>query len=1085
MVTDNAKAPHSLTVYKASAGSGKTFTLATEYIKLLVANPQNYRAILAVTFTNKATEEMKMRILSQLYGIWQQLPDSDDYLKKVMAETGLGENLVRQRAKEALHLLLHNYHNFRVQTIDAFFQSVLRNLARELNLTANLQVGLNSTQAEEMAVDIIIENLKTSDPMLQWLLDYVMDDISQDKGWSNNDTNRSSILHNIKYFGKQIFSDKYKQNRQALNEVLQQKGFAEAYIKQLRQMMTTAEQTIKSLADDFFNLIADADLTIDDFKGKNRSPASFFVKLRNGELSPNSTTATILAGAADPSAWATKSHPRASEIVALATERLTPMLNHAIGEQATQWKNYSSARLTLAHLNNLRLLNSIEHTVRLINEEENTFLLNDTQHLLNALIGESDTPFIFEKIGAQLRHIMIDEFQDTSTIQWENFRILLLECMSHADAHNLIVGDVKQSIYRWRSGDWRLLNNIEQQFLPELLDVKSLDTNYRSFLNVINFNNAFFTAIAQHEANELATEKETNTQQLEKAYSDVCQLAPSSRAPQGRVELRLLPLENYAERTLQMIEEHICQLLETGVRQKDMAILVRKNNAIEDIANHLTQHLPQVNIVSSEAFRLDASTAVCLMVESLHLLTHPDDNLAKANLVKLYQQTIVANEAWSDATHLIATQDLNEQLPSEYIQHADELIQMPLLELIERLYDIFHLNTMSDQNAYICYFFDLIANFTTDKSACIDDFIERWQQEYHTNTIQSDQIDGIRIMTIHKSKGLEFDYVMIPFCDWMLEQKDVIWCRPGEQPFSQLPLALIDYSKKGMAGSIYENDYLNEHLQYTVDNLNLLYVAFTRAAKDLFVIGKRDTKSNSRSKSIESVLPSVASRLDDCFLQGEADNKEDLVLEYGTTVEVQQKKQKTSDNVFLQTAEPITVSMQTFHQNTAFRQSNKSREFVADDEETDDKQNYIKTGNILHHVFSTIHTANDIDQALTQLEQEGIIYDQQLSASKLSAMLRQRLQDPKVAEWFAPHWTLYNECTILSTDNNGHAVERRPDRVMTDGKRFIIVDFKFGRPKPEYQAQVKEYIQLLHRMGHQQVEGYLWYVYTNKIEPVR
>lgn len=225
----------SLVVYKASAGSGKTFTLATEYIKLLVINPLNYRTILAVTFTNKATEEMKMRILSQLYGIWKELPDSKSYAQKVKEETGLPEQLIRERAGEALKLLLHNYNSFRVQTIGAFFQSVLRNLARELDLTANLRVGLSGDQVEELAVDQLIDNLKHTDVILQWLLHYIMDSLSDEKSWSNNDEKKTSFIREIKNFGKTIFRDYYKEHRKDLNEKMAEEGFFEEYTKTLRQ----------------------------------------------------------------------------------------------------------------------------------------------------------------------------------------------------------------------------------------------------------------------------------------------------------------------------------------------------------------------------------------------------------------------------------------------------------------------------------------------------------------------------------------------------------------------------------------------------------------------------------------------------------------------------------------------------------------------------------------------------------------------------------------------------------------------------------------------------------------------------------
>ena len=228
-----------LTVYKASAGSGKTFTLAVEYIKLLVQNPTSYRNILAVTFTNKATEEMKMRILSQLYGISQGLDDSKSYTDRILALTGLPINTIKERAGIALRLLLHNYNYFRVETIDSFFQSVLRNLARELDLTANLRISLNDTQVEEQAVDQLIDSLTHTDRMLQWLLSYIMEKINDDHSWN--------IIGQVKQFGKTIFRDYYKANRKELGNVISQKGFMEEYTKQLKELRSTALERMKAM----------------------------------------------------------------------------------------------------------------------------------------------------------------------------------------------------------------------------------------------------------------------------------------------------------------------------------------------------------------------------------------------------------------------------------------------------------------------------------------------------------------------------------------------------------------------------------------------------------------------------------------------------------------------------------------------------------------------------------------------------------------------------------------------------------------------------------------------------------------------
>lgn len=1067
-----------LTVYKASAGSGKTFTLATEYIKLVVENPQSYRNILAVTFTNKATEEMKMRILSQLYGIWKQLPDSANYMRVICEKTGQSEAFVSERAGIALRNLLHNYNYFRVETIDTFFQAVLRNLARELDLTANLRIELNDTQVEELAVDHLIEDLHTTDVILQWLLKYIMENISDDKSWN--------VIGQIKNFGKTIFRDHYKNVSNILREKMEEPGFFDRYTTQLRELRQTAMDRMKQLADEFFKIIRSEGLAIDDFSYGKAGICGFFLKLQEGNFDESVVGKRVTDSLGEPEKWCKKTHPRRELIYSLADSTLGQILRTTMEERPKQWKIYQSADLTLRHLSQLRLLGSIEKKVRELNESANRFLLSDTQQLLHALIDGSDTPFIFEKIGTQLQHVMIDEFQDTSTVQWQNFKVLLSEAMSQEGAENLIVGDVKQSIYRWRSGDWRLLNDIQSQFpSPEAqLDIRTLSTNYRSERHVIEFNNAFFRTAAKLEYLTLQDDPEATA--LQRAYTDVEQSVPDKLDNNGLINIQLLTADDYQEKTFARMANIVSELCDKGVRPSEIAILVRMNANIPLIADYFTKHLPDIRIVSDEAFRLDASVAVNLLVEALHLITHPDDILAKANIAKLYQCYVLGKHT-EDNELLLSTYPLDEQLPEAYINHFEELMKLSLYELTERLYTLFELNRLEGQSAYLCAFYDQLLTFTSENATGIDAFIAEWEETLCAKTIQSDEINGIRLISIHKSKGLEFAHVIIPFCDWQLEkQGNILWCQPDEAPFNELPIVPVDYSQKQMKGTIYEDDYQHEHLQNTVDNLNLLYVAFTRASQSLFVIGKRNAK-NSRSMLIEQVLPLIAEEKSEAVLSGVDNENEPMEFSWGTLMPKENKgHQKESHNPFLQKTTPVSIDINTFNNPVSFRQSNRSKDFISEqDEESNEQQQrqYIQTGSILHQIFSTIRTSADIDGALKRLQLEGILYDEQVTAEKISSMLRKRLQNARVSDWFSDRWTLFNECAILSVEN-GEVIERRPDRVMTDGKEWVVVDFKFGSPKDEYLDQVREYMQLLADMGHTDIKGYLWFVYSNKIQEV-
>ena len=1139
-----------LTVYKASAGSGKTFTLSVEYIKLLIKNPMSFRSTLAVTFTNKATEEMKTRILSQLYGIWKQLPKSKDYIEKIKSELGVTEQFMSDRAKIALFNIVHNYSYFRIETIDSFFQSVLRNLARELDLTANLRIELNDRQIEGIAVDEMIDELGEKDELLKWILGYIKENIDDDKNWN--------VIGYIKSFGENIFREFYKTKSKELNTLLHEKGFFEQYTKRIRTIRDEAEAELKSVAAEFFEALETEGVDITDLSYGKSGPAGYFIKLQNGQYDESIITSRVQKALDEASAdcWTKKSAP--PSLRHFAEETIVPLLEKAESTRRSNWKMYASAVLTLKHLNQLRLLNSIERKVREMNVEANRFLLSDTHTLLHSLIKDTDSPFIFEKIGSHLENVMIDEFQDTSTVQWQNFKVLLEECMSHSEEHgNLIVGDVKQSIYRWRSGDWRMLNNIKGEFpqVSDMLDIRTLTHNYRSSRRVINFNNAFFERAAEIEFNDLkeccGEDDLQLAEQLKSAYADVCQQVPDKREDTGYVHIELLPQDDYTDITLNKTVETVDHLIELGADPSDIAIIVRSNNTIQQIAEHFACVRPELKIVSDEAFRLDNSTALNILVAAMHSLTHQDDKLTRAYIAKAYL-TKVKGVDLEAANRMVSTEEgVEEALPASYRDHSDELLQMPIYELAERLYKIFSLERIVGEDAYVYAFFDCLTSFLTSNTATLDDFVEEWNENFASNTIQARSIDGIRLITIHKSKGLEFKHVIIPFCDWRMEKTNTIWCEPTEVPFNELPLVPVDFSAKQMMGTIYERDYIVEHLQNCVDNLNLLYVAFTRAERSLIVFARRGNASL-RSYVIEQAISDM--QLPDCSLEGDPTTSggalvssaptnlttspsdhlsggalvssaptnlttsppqhlsggalvssaptnlttspsqhlttspsQHITFTYGEIDTTKEKKKAEEPNIFTPHVENILLPMKTYASTVEFKQSNKSRDFISDeaDDEQAEQQSYIKTGLLLHYLFSNIETADDVDRCLHDMEMEGLFDESVITPTKLKNMLHKRFSNPKVKEWFGGGWTLFNECSILSYDPTADKLtEHRPDRVMKRGDEVQIVDFKFGKPQPEHTDQVRRYISLMHSMGYTDVKGYLWYVYSDNIVEV-
>lgn len=1092
MVASVEKRKSALTVFRASAGSGKTFTLATEYIKLLIRDPYSYKSILAVTFTNKATDEMKMRILSQLYGISKGYDDSDSYFNKVKEELGMQEKEVREKAALALQLLLHNYSYFRVTTIDSFFLCVLRNLAKELDLPANLSVELNDKEVEELAVDKMLASLKANDREMRWIMDYIHEAIKDDKGWN--------IIKSIKDFGANIFKDKYQEECENINRIINDNGLLAKFVSEIDKESKDAIRIMEKLSIRFREILNSYKLSVEDFSRGKRGVIGIFLKIEKGLINPkNLLKDTVLKGldVECPNIWITKNNPRKSEILRIVDVELRPLLQTTIEQAKVQWWRYQSAELSKQHLPKLRLLGSIAQKASELNEEAGRFMLCNTQHVLKALISDSDSPFIFEKIGSQLEHIMIDEFQDTSTTQWSNFKILMQECISHENSSNLIVGDVKQSIYRWRSGDWTMLNEIDKAFesIGCIPDIRTLNTNYRSRGNIVRFNNQFFSFASRNELKTLGIENSPQALQIEKAYQDVVQEFIENNADGGLVEISLIKDNKKIENQsciLKLLKEKVSSLLKNGIKQRNIAILVRKNAEITPIAKYFAEMMPEVNLVSDEAFLLSSSLSLNIIMKALYLLIHPEDMLMAAALGLEWQKHVIGKHEDINEMLLTSNKDYMYLLPEAYAENMEDLAVMPLYELVEDLYEIFSLNDLKDENgkrkdesAYVSAFYDKLVEFTKVFPADIEQLLNYWEENLCNKSIHNDETDGIRIITIHKSKGLEFDNVMIPFCDWQLSSignRNMIWCTSGLFPYNMLPLIPVNLTSK-MEGTVFEQDYRNEVVQCMVDDLNLLYVAFTRAAHNLFVLGV-NRKNGYRSE----VLMDFIRKYGD-----ESSTHDDVVkYSYGSLYVPEDKVESHSQNVFLNQPEKEDITINVYGKRVEFKQSNKSKEFIDNGDEELANMSYIKLGSMLHSIFSRINTKDDVERVLSELQMEGVLCDglnkdigSALEREKLHAILNKCFENPIVADWFGGGWNLYNECTILSADKEtGNVVKKRPDRVMQRGDETVVIDYKFGKQMREYKEQVRDYMKLLLYMGHKKVKGYLWFVYSNKIEEV-
>ena len=1079
-----------LKLYKASAGSGKTYTLAKEYIKeLLLGETGAYRNILAVTFTKDATGEMKNRILSDLYGLAFATDDSKGFIHSIQGaldEAGkpMDETAIRKKAEEILNAIIHDYSRLHITTIDSFFQKILRNLARELGRGSKFNIELNSAKVRLDAVSRMIENAHEDPQLLQWLTTYVENKLEQDGNWRfKEEVYRFSACIYDEFFQEHetVLRDQLNENPSIFND-LRNYHFA-----QLQKYKSFFKETFRQ-ANDLLNA---NHLDASDFVQKG-IVFYFWKNLAENQRADIGKTIEKLLDAAEN--WSTKTHSRRNDIIALAENRLMALLSDTIETMQRQ----DASILILQNIHQLGLIWYITEEISRINSENNNFMLSDTALFLHRMIDDSDSPFIYEKIGAEIKHVMIDEFQDTSRLQWSNFRVLLSDILAN-NLFSMIVGDVKQSIYRWRNGDWRILNRIGKE-LP--VQEKSLDFNFRSEKQIVTFNNAFFT-----EAGQLLNDKykeelfDSDESPFASVYSkeQVSQQTPE-RTPAGFVSVDFLQdgdTEKYQEAVLSTLLEKIQLLQSANIRSRDICILARSNNQIRWIADYLSSlkaDCPELaagnylDIVSGDAFQLNSSLSVKIIIEALRTIANPDNPVYKANLEYLLTPNPSPNGEGSEALRHcegVSPKQSNTSPPTPLQKErgAGDFFSpfrgqggaMPLLELISYLYRFYHLEKIEGQSAYLFSFFDAVTDYLKDHTTDIHSFLTFWDEELSLKTIPAGEgIDGIRAMTIHKSKGLQFHTVLIPYCTWELNPKKnpIVWCS-RKKGFYDVELLPVSYSEK-MKNTVFSEDYRYETSLSWLDNLNLLYVAFTRAEQNLIVFGK-NKKLLSALENIKNVSDLLQWAVPELAGDWESDTGH---YETGALTNICKPAEKTV-NPLKQTPPPMYVdfvSGEFAEGKSIFKQSNQSREFIRSD--SPEKEKYITHGNIMHALFAAINTPDDIDKAVERFVSDGLLLPAEKDEYKNK--MRGYMQNPQVKDWFSGKYTVYPEFSII-VEENGTVTTKRPDRVLLSDSKTLIIDYKFGEPHHAHETQMKEYTELLRTMNYPGVEGFIWYVEKNYI----
>ena len=1060
-----------LTIYSASAGSGKTYKLTGIYLTNLFKSRYNYRRILAVTFTNKATDEMKSRILDHLHKL--AVGENSEYLPGLVKATNKTEEWIRAEAKEILNAILHDFSRFSVSTIDSFFQKILRAFAREVGLHSGFNIELDHSTILSSAVDEMIASAATDTQLKNWLTTYAMSNIDEEKSWN--------LKEGIIKLAEELFKEKFKILSTDERSNLENKKFLLEYIEKIKTVSSSFERQLHNYGKKADEIFSKFELSDDMFYRKGQGVPRFIRSLASGGVNgPNSYVREI---GNDPPRWSTGT--TAPQLQAAINSGLDKTLKEAIHYYDDNIVEYNSADAILSYIYALGILSDVLHNVHLITASENSFLLSDAGELLSLITREDQSLFIYEKVGNRYENFMIDEFQDTSILQWNNFRPLIENSMAEG-FDNLVVGDVKQSIYRWRNSDWQILGSV----LDRLVDndrfiSEPLTTNWRSRSNIIRFNNTLFTIIPGQVDETLASD--TLPVSFKKLYSEAVQADPG-KSNGGYVRLEFIENEKkqkWQEIVLERLPGVIESFQDKGYNASDIGIIVRDGKegaqvlkTLIDYSNNCPvgkKNTYNFNVVSNDSLLLSNSPVINFIIAVISVVNDPSDMISRALMLRFFLLAKGNEEA--DKVPLISDKLIEGSrvyFPERYEAFLDRIKQMPLFEATESIIRFFGLGEYSWNVAYLNTFQDYIVSFTGNKNADIQSFLDWWETTgTRKSVVLPGNQDAMRILTIHKSKGLEFKVVILPFLSWNLDhipsKQPILWVKPTLPPFNELGIVPVKYNKE-LSNTIFADYYKEEKYSVYLDNINLLYVALTRAKDAIYGFSVDNPRSEStiagvlkNAITLNTGVPEVSG-----FNLNSFYNSEQRVFEFG---EISENRRETTDNMNL-ISSGYSVSQEMESLKLKLHGENY---FSSDKIEVRKKINY---GKLMHEVFEGVNTPADISFAVRKLVLEGKLPEKE--SAGIEKRVNSLISTPQVADWFMPGNEVMTEAGILLPSGN----IRRPDRVIFKDGKTIIIDFKFGEENPHYAEQVDQYRRLLVDMGYNNIKAFIWYVDKNIIVSV-
>jgi ATP-dependent exoDNAse (exonuclease V) beta subunit len=1036
----------SLTIYRSSAGSGKTYTLAKEYLKLALRSRDYYQKILAVTFTNRAAEEMKERVLEFLIDISKGKHELISVFEKDLGKT---RDQVIESANDALTHLLHHYGYFNITTIDTFFHRVIRSFSREIGLQGSFGIELDVDKVAEFITSNVYEGVETNKQLRDWLVEFSMEGLAGGEGYETKGQ--------VSKLAKQLFQEEFKKlpQGQFSDEQVKEK------IKNLKGELIKTKQTFENelikIAIQSDEAMQGAGLSLDDLNYKASGPGGFFPKLQRKEYD-SLLTKRVEAAREEADAWTSKSSKKRDQIIQLAENSLIPLMNKALEYIDKNQKDYYTANAVLKHLYTLGLMTDLAQKLQEYKREEEIIMISDLPDFLSQIIDDTGSPFIYEKVGTWYSHFLIDEFQDTSQFQWNNFRPLLEESLANGN-QNFLVGDAKQSIYGWRGGDPTLLLDKVEKEIPQAQVDPAKSTNYRSAKNIVEFNNQLFTTLPQLMVNEMsdAISTEEGRMILKTYEGSEQQVATKNRDIEGFVHLEFLESEKneWKQRSMERTVEKMESLLKEGHRLNDMAILVRTNKEATDIVNHVLDYRrtqkTEIEVISAEGMLLENAAVVQLLLSAFNHLINPHDISIQADLTYRYQKSV---KRLDFSNHSDFSKLGHGGLPGSFTKYKQHLLHLPILELVEVLIRTFELNSLQSEFVYLQAFQDAVLEFTKNNRSDLRLFLEWWEDNGKKRSVQlTGALDAVEVITSHKSKGLQYPIVFIPFCNFdMNSRSKPVWY---ESPYKEGENLPVDY-KSELEHTRFVESYQKEFAKWHLESLNVLYVAFTRAENALYVHCEPPPSKQEKMYGTASKL--LWSFFEEQSMEGW--NAEQKVFNKGSVP----IKHRESDD------EMIQLSNYTSNKWSNKLKVRKTGKAYYDDEVEKSRNE----GILLHQVLSEIIHFEETKDVLDRYERGMQITNE--DRKRYEALINNLWKDETVKGWFSGVGEVKTEVVVLPKDGE----VKRMDRVVIDGSKATVIDFKSGLPKSQDNKQLKEYAQLLSEMGYE-TEGYLLYLGNGEI----